>query len=492
MKRNALTLVTIFLLLLSGAAFAEDARTADREVRYEVTKLNSEPKDTTGYFGNLNPQNQILINNRGQVVWHWVNGFGLDRYRNYRRIYLWQNGQVSVIAGEKAARPLRDFNDAGQISTWQRRVSPAFTEEALIREKDGWPKYSEWYQLVLLDTEGNVHYIGEEHRSVVWRTPSLREQSEHCIFYPLMNAVINNQGTVACGGFAPERRDDRGRLYSNGRGLFLFPWDSPTAKNIDLTPLAREMGEGVRRPYPTAINDLGNVVGATDFSGSFIWWKEEDRVERITPLEDSCSSAIRNPGWLCEPTDINDRNQIVGNDLLEFYEIGGVKREGRPFGVKRAWIWQDGRISQLPVLAPNDFSEKSYNSFDVKEYKRFKEIGPEIVFTQVYAINNSGQAVGDAGLYYGDQSKGVATTAVIWENGEVKELNSLVPPDTPHLYAATDTNDYGQIVASGEEGGVYLLTPISLLDGKSVAELDLPGKPKMEKEKESELVAKSD
>ncbi len=506
MKRNALAVTMIFLLLFLGDVFAEDAKTADPEVRYVVTKLNP-PHHSSSYIGSdgrhgASNDGVVLLNNRGQVVWLWsVSGSRTESYGPLDwRLSLWEKGRTTILYKMEAENSfnydfvLKDFNDLGQIIGRVGRRSMAFTEEALIKEEDGWPKPLRWSQTAIWDTKGNVHYIGEQYKSVVWGA-----KSEHSMFYPGRHAFINNQGTVACSGFVPQDISDH-RCLSGEVGVFLFSWDSRETKNIDLASLDHRPKRKIRRPQPTAINDLGNVVGITSGAGGpFIWWKEEDRVERINPLEKSHSSSIRDSGWLCSPSDINDRNQVVGNDNLELYKIGGVKREGRPFNVERAWIWQEGHISQLPVLAPSAFSKKSYWPYLAEKYKRFKEIGPEIVFTFVYAINDSGQAVGEAGLYYSDRSKKVAGTAVIWENGEVIDLNSLVPPDTPSICRATDINDYGQIVVEARRSSpgrgstdVYLLTPISLLDGKSVAELDLPGKPEIETEEESESVALKD
>ncbi len=519
MKRNTVAVTMIFFLLFSGAVFAENAKAGDSEARYVLTKLT--PQD--GYILDSDifaAAGQVKINNRGQVVWFWTDekvfiagpDGKLRSDDNDHKLFLWENGQTTVLdklTTKDWTLALRDFNDSGQIVGYVFRGSKAFTEKALLQEKSGWPKHSKWYQPVIWDTEGNVHYIGEKYKSIVWQTPFLRRERgrdglvnvlrfspEHKMFYPFRSAAINNQGLVVSEGFFPERRSSRGWLFGE-RGVFVFSWDSPAAKrHIDFTSLIRQIPSGVRlrnNPLVSAINNHGNAVG--QFHGGFIWWKEENRVERINLLENSSSPmSSTGPGYFCLPIDINDENQVVGNDTLRFYEIEGVKREDRGFLVRRAWMWQDGRTSQLPVLSPSDFLEKSYYHFLVKKYKKLKEAGLKIVSTHVLAVNNLGQAVGDALLEWKDRDKNreviVARTPVVWKDGEVKDLNSLVSPDTPLLFTAYDINDYGQIVVSGKIG-VGLLTPVSLLEGKSVAELEFSGKIETETDKEESVVLKS-
>jgi uncharacterized membrane protein len=59
---------------------------------------------------------------------------------------------------------------------------------------------------------------------------------------------------------------------------------------------------------------------------------------------------------------------------------------------------------------------------------------------------------------------GSFSNAFLWENGELVDLNTLVPLNSPHLIFAIGINERGEISA-GDANGVVLLVPISRDDG---------------------------
>jgi probable HAF family extracellular repeat protein len=69
-------------------------------------------------------------------------------------------------------------------------------------------------------------------------------------------------------------------------------------------------------------------------------------------------------------------------------------------------------------------------------------------------INLGGDVVGTSSL------PGGATRAFFYRHGRLIDLNELAPPWLTLLTGAAGINDKGQIVASGLDGGVYVLTPI--------------------------------
>lgn len=78
-------------------------------------------------------------------------------------------------------------------------------------------------------------------------------------------------------------------------------------------------------------------------------------------------------------------------------------------------------------------------------------------YSRAYSINNRGQIVGSANTPEGGR-------AMLWQNGQMINLNSYLEPETNWvLINATDLNDRGQIVGYGfnEEQGtrVFLMTP---------------------------------
>ncbi len=122
-------------------------------------------------------------------------------------------------------------------------------------------------------------------------------------------------------------------------------------------------------------------------------------------------------------TAINDNGQIVGSSLQEE-------------GGSRAFLWEDAEITNLGVLPEG--GDASYAT----------------------DINSAGQVVGLI-EGYGD----LARVAFLWQNGEMIDLNALIPADSGWvLLGATAVNDAGQIVGFGlgpEGQEVFLLTPVA-------------------------------
>jgi probable HAF family extracellular repeat protein len=114
-------------------------------------------------------------------------------------------------------------------------------------------------------------------------------------------------------------------------------------------------------------------------------------------------------------TDLNDHGEIVGN----------VRSTSNAY----PFLYTNGAIQELPLPAGY------IDGFATK-------------------INNSGEIVGYA------RPKG----ALLWENGTVLDLNTLVPPNSGwSLEQANAINDTGQIVVQGLRNGEYhalLLNPI--------------------------------
>ena len=99
---------------------------------------------------------------------------------------------------------------------------------------------------------------------------------------------------------------------------------------------------------------------------------------------------------------INDRGQIVGQSDTPSFEL-------------HAFLWEDGKMSDLGTLPSGGFSEAE-------------------------AINNLGQVVGQ-----GDVASGAGHHAFLWEKGKMTDLGTL--PGSS-LSNALDINDRGQVVGS--------------------------------------------
>ena len=91
-------------------------------------------------------------------------------------------------------------------------------------------------------------------------------------------------------------------------------------------------------------------------------------------------------------------------------------------GESHGFVWQSGTMTDLGTYGGSGVSAAN-------------------------AINDAGQIVGNSG-----------GAAVLWEGGQVYNLNDLTNSGNYGLTSAVDINENGQILAQGS-GGFYLLTP---------------------------------
>lgn len=92
---------------------------------------------------------------------------------------------------------------------------------------------------------------------------------------------------------------------------------------------------------------------------------------------------------------------------------------------------------------------------------KITQIGPlpGDAFSLAYGINDQGQVVGQSIDASGN------SRAFIWQNGQISDLNEMVPPGSPYLVFAGDINNRGEITGgaldpnSGELGPGFLAVP---------------------------------
>ena len=164
---------------------------------------------------------------------------------------------------------------------------------------------------------------------------------------------------------------------------------------------------------PTWLNNYGQVVGQSDLAGDtdshpFLWTKG-----RLIDLATSTTG-----GQPIFAAAIDDAGNIIG--AADF-----------PNAQFDAYVWKDGVARDLGHVNGDCMSEAD-------------------------GINSRGQIVGIS--YPCDGSR---SNAYLWEQGELVDLNSLVPPNSPHLTAAVGINDRGEIAAGSDDGSVILLVPIT-------------------------------
>ena len=186
---------------------------------------------------------------------------------------------------------------------------------------------------------------------------------------------------------------------------------------------------GLNLRYARDINDSGQVVGsATTVEGqgrAFLYSDGQAlNLGTLGPVFTSPNYSNSSSGEA-----VNNSGQVVGT---AFY--GGITPAS---GLRRAFLYSNGAISDLGIL-------------------------PGFARSTGTDINDLGQVVGysDLGGGYG----GGGNRAFLYSDGELRNLNDLIPPDSGWtLSNAEAINNNGQIAGTGIFSGRYrafLATPV--------------------------------
>jgi probable HAF family extracellular repeat protein len=208
--------------------------------------------------------------------------------------------------------------------------------------------------------------------------------------------------------------------------VFNRPDGNPHAMRIDAAGW-HDLGTlGGRESRATAIDERGRVVGwASTGKGTehaFLW--QDGAMADLGTLGGYGNSDLRDPESIA--TDINDRAEIVG------YSYTDVAQQ------RHAFLWRDGTMIDLGAIPGSSG------------------------FSRAIGINNHGVIVGESS----SSDPRISTTAVVWIDGRIYDLNDLVDlgPEWRYLGHAFAINDLGQIAGFGMSSGRgsvgFLLTPI--------------------------------
>lgn len=183
-------------------------------------------------------------------------------------------------------------------------------------------------------------------------------------------------------------------------------------------------------PFPTtavAINNFNHVVGNTGYAESFFWSEETGAIPIIAP----------GPGGYYSAQDINNLGQVVGS-------------AGAPSAGSEGYVWSPNSPAFNIGLLP--------------------DIDPGLGGTVAIGINDESQVVG----VFGSSSFDDYFRAILYEDGELYDLNDLIPANSGWtLEAAFDINNEGQIVGNGIFNGQeqdFLLTPITRTEPQPIPE----------------------
>ena len=217
-----------------------------------------------------------------------------------------------------------------------------------------------------------------------------------------------------------------------------------------------EIPEGYRAGNTVAINNTGQIVGEVwegtpSKSHACLWDSGAVKVFE-EPSEFDQSKAI----------DINNAGQVL---VRAFWTNCRELLAKASQGIEVTWTdgedaIQEGLDAWLESASaiPDDAWKHR------QQYFLWQNGETQAVEGLAEAVNDAGQVVGGSG-YFPDAEGRQLPYAFIWQNGEMLDLNDLLPPNSGwRLAQANDINNKGQIVGYGEIGGktrAFLLTPDS-------------------------------
>ena len=361
--------------------------------------------------GPSNCSEPFSVNDEGVIVGSSENGeFDALTGGNVTRAVLWKDGKIEDLGSLGGNQNLAFWiNDRGQVVGWGSNNIP--------------DPYS------MIDSLFFQTANGTQTRAFLWEHGRIRD-------------LGTLGGDDAAAGFINERGEVAGTSYTstipNPNTLLPpadpFLWEPPTAEFPDGRMI--DLGSfGGANGFSNALNNRGQVIGGSSiasipgacyflnfFTGChpFLW----DKGKLIDLNTSTSGGKPRSADWF------NDAGEIVGT--AEFPAPGGA--------VFDAYLWRNGVAIDLGHFSGDCGS-------------------------RAWGINARGQVVGASDILCdanSDIPEGKPHHAFLWEDGDLVDLNSLVPPDSPLELVGTgplsdvevpNINDRGEIVGVGAPPG---------------------------------------
>ncbi len=332
--------------------------------------------------------------------------------------------------------------------------------------------FPQMYALTDLGTLGGTEsfaYVINDNEQIIGVSRMPGDAENHIFLYEKGSLTDISQvyGIVAGSWEAmPNDINNSGQIVgndSNGQSMFLS-----TGAKTDLGTV------GGMFSTVNGINNLSQMVGyySSPDSHNHAFLYENGQ---MTPIGSFGAEAISIANA------INDSGMVVGEATDSYTEnyhaflyVNGRMTDISPWGSSESYARDINGLGQVvgEFLTPDG---KAFHAFLYSEGV-FIDLGsPDSPETVAFAINDQGQVVGTTWVPYQDVCIDPNTGqqvpcikykehAFLYENGEITDLNSLIPSDSAwELSWAFDVNNKGQIVGYGLLNGkfrAFLLSPL--------------------------------
>ena len=277
-----------------------------------------------------------------------------------------------------------------------------------------------------------------------------------------LNTVPDGQNSLAAPGLFPTQT--RAFLWQDGKMQDLGTLGGPDALAQFINESGKVVGWSYTSDSPnTSCPPTPDGGGFPLSIGSFIW-DGKNKMRNLGTFGGDCTIA----------TGVNNQGTVVGfsvnNDGFQrafLWEDGSMKDLGGTIGGEQAGaeaINESGQVVGVATLAGKVF-------FHATLWRQVGEITDLGVLGQdscslASSINSTVQIVGTSSANCNFDNN---TSAVLWEDGQISDLNALIPSGASlHLQWAETINDRGEIAGTGLDANenlhVFLLIPCDAND----------------------------